>query len=66
MNDKEIIKRIVNYIDENNLSLPKIAEVSGINYSNLWKILNVRKSISVSVYIALCKAFKEPLTKFLD
>lgn len=53
------------YIEENELSLSKIAKATGITYNNLWAILNRRKSIRLNDYVALCRAFKEPLEKFI-
>ena len=62
---KTVNENIKNYIEENELSLSKIAKASGITYNNLWAIMNRRNSIRLDDYVALCRAFKEPLEKFI-
>lgn len=58
-------ENIKNYIEENGLSLSKISKASGITYNSLWGILHRRQSIRLDDYVALCRAFKEPLEKFI-
>ena len=66
MNDKEVIKKINNYILENDISITKLAKVSGISYHKLWSILNQSKTINLSDYVAICEAFQEPFELFLS
>lgn len=61
----QIQTRINDYIKTNNLSLPKIAKESGIDYYKLWSILNRNRDIKLTDYVALCRAFKEPLETFI-
>ena len=66
MNDKEVIKKINNYILENDISITKLAKVSGISYHKLWSILNQSKTINLSDYVAICEAFQEPFELFIS
>lgn len=60
-----VIERIKLYIETNNLSLKKIAEAAGIGYYSLWSMLNRNQTIKLDDYVALCRALKEPLDKFI-
>lgn len=60
-----IIENIRRYIEVNDLSEKKIAKEAGIDYNHLWKILNKNKSIRLDDYVAICRAFREPLEKFI-
>lgn len=62
--DKEVIKNINKYIEKNDLSIKKIANESGITYHKLWSILTQTYSIKLGDYVAICKAFHEPLEMF--
>lgn len=63
--DSKTKDRIKAYIEENNLSMPKIAEAANMTYIQLWSLLNRWKTINLGDYVALCRAFKEPLEKFI-
>lgn len=63
--DVVVIDNIRKYISDNDLSLGKIAEASGIRYISLWQIFNRNSRISLSQYVSLCHAFDEPLDRFL-
>ena len=63
--DREVIKNINNYVLVNNLSIRKIADMSGISYHRLWSILEKSNSIKLSDYIAICNVCCEPLDYFL-
>lgn len=63
--DREVIKKINNYILEYNISIKKLANAANIPYHRLWTILNQSYSIKLSDYVGICKAFNEPVTKFL-
>lgn len=65
MEDKVVIQKIKNYIAVNNISLNKLADVSGISYHRLWCILNQSDTIKLKDYLAICEAFKEPFDLFL-
>lgn len=60
-----IIDKINEYIEVNGLSVKKIAKEAGIDYNHLWKVLNRNKTIKLEDYVALCRAFKEPMEKFI-
>ena len=60
-----VIEKIKTYIETNDLSLKKIAEAAGIGYYSLWSMLNRNQTIKLDDYVALCRAFKEPLDKFI-
>ena len=62
---ESVIKNINDYIAENNISLTKLAEASGILYNTLWAILNKNKDITVKDYIAICEALNEPVDYFI-
>ncbi len=62
---KTVNENIKNYIEANGLSISKIAKETGIKYNSLWGILHRRQSIRLDDYVALCRAFKEPLEKFI-
>lgn len=63
--DTDVIKNIRDYIFKNDLSLSKIAKESGMDYYHLWSFLNRNQNIKLNDYIALCRAFREPLEKFI-
>jgi transcriptional regulator with XRE-family HTH domain len=65
MEDLKIIKRIKEYIEDNYISLNKLAKASGISYHRLWCILNQSYTIKLSDYIAICSALKEPFDLFI-
>ena len=60
-----IIEKLNAYIEANNLSVKKIAKAAGIEYNHLWKILNKNKTIKLDDYVAICRAFREPLERFI-
>ena len=60
-----IIEKLNAYIEANNLSVKKIAKAAGIEYNHLWKILNKNKTIRLDDYVAICRAFREPLERFI-
>lgn len=60
-----IIDKINEYIEVNGLSVKKIAKEAGLDYNHLWKILNRNKTIKLEDYVALCRAFREPMEKFI-
>ena len=62
---EKVIKNINDYIAENNISLTKLAEASGILYNTLWTILNKNKDITIKDYIAICEALNEPVDHFI-
>lgn len=62
--DRDVIKNINEYIRKNDLSVKKISNESGITYHRLWSILTQSYSIKLSDYVAICKAFNEPLEYF--
>ena len=62
--DKEVIRRIREYIDKNNLSLPKIAKASGVPYQRLYHLLYGSQLIKLREYVALCNTFDEPFDFF--
>jgi len=64
--DKEVVSRIRTYIEENNLSLPKIATASGMPYQRLYHLLYNSQLIKLREYVVLCQTFKEPLEFFID
>lgn len=64
-NNEQILNRINDYIKANNLSLPKIAEAAGMDYFKLWALLNRKHQIKLTDYVALCRAFREPLETFI-
>ena len=63
--DREVIRNINQYILDNDLSIKKIANETGISYHRLWSILVKSGSIKLSDYIAICKACCEPIDYFL-
>lgn len=63
--NEAIIQNIKNYIEANDLSEKKIAKEAGLDYNHLWKILNKNKTIRLDDYVALCRAFRESLEKFI-
>ena len=63
--DQIIIKRIEQYIITNDISLSKLAKESKIPYHRLWAIFNQSNTIKLGDYIAICRAFKEPLDFFI-
>lgn len=65
MDDKVIIKKIKDYIYDNDISVNKLAVAAGLSYHRLWFILNQSDTIKVSDYIAICSALKEPLDLFI-
>ena len=65
MDDKKIINKIRDYILDNDISVYKLAEASGIPYHRLWFLLNKSQTINVADYIAICNAIKEPIDLFL-
>jgi len=64
--DKEVVRRINEYIKDNNLSLPKIASASGIPYQRLYHLLYNSQLIKLREYVILCRTFKEPFDFFID
>ena len=60
-----IIDKINEYIEVNGLSVKKIAKEAGLDYNHLWKVLNRNKTIKLEDYVALCRAFREPMEKFI-
>ena len=60
-----IIDKINEYIEVNGLSVKKIAKEAGLDYNHLWKVLNRNKTIKLEDYVALCRAFREPMDKFI-
>lgn len=63
--NEQILTRIKDYIATNNLSLPKIAKEAGLDYFKLWALLNRSQTIKLTDYVALCRAFREPLETFI-
>lgn len=63
--DIKVIKRINDYILENELSVSKIAKEMKIEYKALWSLLHRNGSIKLNDYVNICKAFHEPFEKFL-
>lgn len=63
--DKEVVQRISDYIEKNNLSLPKIASASGMPYQRLYHLLYNSALIKLREYVALCETFHEPLDYFV-
>ena len=63
--DEAVIDRINSYIVENGLSHRKIAEAAGMTYSQLYQLRHKNQTIKLREYVALCKAFDEPLQRFL-
>lgn len=63
--DKEVVRRINEYIKKNNLSIPKIAASSGIPYQRLYHLLYNSQLIKLREYVALCETFDEPLEYFV-
>ena len=63
--NEQIQTKINEYIKANNLSIPKIAEEAGMDYFKLWAILNRKHQIRLTDYIAICRAFREPLETFI-
>lgn len=64
--DKEVVRRLRAYIEENNLSLSKIASASGMPYQRLYHLLYNSQLIKLREYVVLCQTFKESLDFFLD
>lgn len=60
-----VIENIKDYIRVNNLSMRKIAAESEMTYYRLWSILTRNKGIKLNDYVALCRAFREPLDLFI-
>ena len=65
MANNETIQKINNYIEANGLSVPKIAQAAGMKPVKLWSILNRNNKISLDDYVAICRACREPLEKFI-
>lgn len=63
--DREVIKNINQYIITNDISIKKLADVSKIPYHRLWVILNKNYTVSVGDYVAICRAFEEPIDFFI-
>ena len=63
--DREVINNIKNYILQNDISVKKLADESGIAYHRLWSILKQNSSIKIGDYIARCKACHEPFDIFI-
>ena len=63
--DRAVIFRINSYIKENKLSHRKIAEAAGMTYSQLYQLRHNNQIIKLREYVALCRAFNEPLERFL-
>ncbi len=63
--ETKIIQNIKLYIDYNNLSLTKIAREAGMTYIRLWSIMNRNQGLKLTDYISLCRAFQEPLERFI-
>ena len=59
------IEKINTYIEANGLSIPKIAKAAGMKPIKLWSILNRNSRISLDDYVAICRACREPLEKFI-
>ena len=64
--DKEVVKRIGDYIKKNNLSLTKICAESGMPYQRLYHLLYNSQLIKLREYVALCRVFNEPLEYFIQ
>ena len=63
--NEQILSRINSYIEANDLSIPKIAKEAGMDYFKLWSILNRNHPIKLTDYVAICRAFHEPLETFI-
>ena len=60
-----VINNIKNYIYANDISLSKLAKESGVSYHQIWAILNQSYTIKLGDYVAICRAFKEPIDFFI-
>ena len=65
MIDKEVIENIKRYIESNDISINKLSKEAGIPYHRIWLILNKNYAVKLGDYVAICKAFREPLDFFL-
>ena len=63
--DKSVIKKINDYIEWHHLSHSKIAKAAGMSYGRLYTLRHTAQRIKLEDYVNLCKAFNEPLDKFL-
>lgn len=63
--DEKVIDKINDYIEKNNISHKKIAAEAGMTYSQLYQLRHKNQVIKLREYVSLCKAFNEPLEKFL-
>lgn len=63
--NQDIINNIKNYVAKNEISLSKLANVMNTSYHNVWFLLNQKKALNVGDYIAICRAFDEPLDFFI-
>ena len=63
--DEAVIDNINSYIEEQNLSHSKIAKASGLSYQQLYQIRHKHQRLKLTEYVKLCKAFDEPLDKFI-
>ena len=63
--DESVIDKINDYIEINNLSHNKIAKAAGMTYNQLYQLRHKNQCIKLREYVSLCRAFNEPLEKFL-
>lgn len=63
--DRTALDKIKAYIEDNDLSIPKIAKEAGMTYIQLYCLLNRTQTINLGDYVAICRAFNEPLEKFI-
>ena len=63
--DEAVIDNINLYIEEQGLSHQKIAKASGLSYQRLYQLRHKHQRIKLSEYVRLCRAFNEPLEKFI-
>lgn len=63
--DAKVKALLTQYIDRNNISLPKLAKAAGIPHSRLYRICYKESRISLEDYVRLCNATGEPLNYFL-
>lgn len=63
--DEAVIDNINAYIVENGLSHVKIARAAGLSYQQLHQIRHKNRRLKLAEYVQLCRAFDEPLERFI-
>lgn len=63
--DQRVIENIKAYCKANDISLTKLAKASGMTGNQIYYLSSGKQTLTLDMYVRICKAVREPLDYFL-